>query len=108
MLIHHVIWLRKCKDGKLNKEYVINFRFFSKSFHSNCSFTFKDVIDLIINFNMSKTTPRILQRGNFVQIFKSYIIRTHFTNKKKLLQFQKKVIHCSFNVHYIFFNLCGP
>jgi hypothetical protein len=33
------------------------------------------IIDFIINFNMSKSTPWIFQKGSFVQNFKSPIQR---------------------------------
>jgi hypothetical protein len=44
-------------------------------FKKICILKIPKIIDFIINFNMSKTTPCIFQKGSFVQNFKSSIQR---------------------------------
>jgi hypothetical protein len=54
---------------------------------------------------MSKTALYIFQKGNFIKKFKTSNL-THFTNKKKLLQYQNEFyLKCSLNIFHFTWTL---
>jgi hypothetical protein len=59
---------KSLKNGKIVLRFFLNMHFIE-----NCLLRSPNILNFLINFNMSKTTSYIFERGSFAQNFKSSI-----------------------------------